>query len=133
LPVRRFGDDTFFFAAFGVTNPSPVHAPDSINDFDSLGGDDRLDLGEAANATNFVNTGTLSGPAAQPRTTLLDAIAQADEIMNGTVIYVAVGYQPGPAAPSTLVFWDCDADGDADEAILLDGFARAGFGADDIV
>jgi hypothetical protein len=45
----------------------------------------------------------------------------ADGILNGTVIYVTVNVETGlgPTTDNTVVFWDTDADGDADEAIAL--------------
>src|SRR5262249_1170923 len=93
------GNDTFAFDAAAATspsNPSPVGpAGDTIVDFDLLG-DDRLDLGAAGNALNFVNTG-------QSATTEAGAAAIAASHMNGTVIYVTVNLGPGD---DTLVFWD---------------------------
>src|SRR5262249_21975051 len=78
------GNDTFAFdaaAAASTSNPSPVGAGgDFITDFD-LSGDDRLDLGAAGNALNFVNTG-------QSATTEAGAAAIAASHMNGVVIYV---------------------------------------------
>src|SRR5262249_23494456 len=108
------GNDTFAFdaAATGTsTNPSPVGATgDFIIDFD-LAGDDRLDLGAAGNALNFVNTG-------QTATTEAGAAAIAASHMNGTVIYVTVNLGPGD---ETLVFWDTNADGTPDEEVHLVG------------
>jgi hypothetical protein len=91
-----------------------VAAPDVVGDFDLLG-DDRLNLGAAGNAVNFVNSG-------QSVATLAGATAVADSILNGTVIYVTVNVEtglPGGSTDNTVVFWDTDADGDADEAIQL--------------
>jgi len=120
------GNDTFAFDAAGATsasNPSPVGpGADFIFDFD-LAGDDRLDLGAAGNALNFVNTG-------QSATTEAGAAAIAASHMNGVVIYVTVNLGPGD---DTLVFWDTNADGTPDEEVHLLGTPQAIVQADDII
>jgi hypothetical protein len=52
---------------------------------------------------------------------LAGATAVADAALNGTVIYVTVNVETGlgVTTDNTVVFWDTDADGDADEAIAL--------------
>jgi hypothetical protein len=100
------GDDTFTFdpTAAGF-NPSPVATPDLIGDFD-LFGDDRLNLGAAGNAVNFVNSGVSVA-------TLGGATAVADGILNGSVIYVTVNVETSAEFPggfsfttdNTVVFW----------------------------
>jgi hypothetical protein len=59
----------------------------------------------------------------------------ADGILNGTVIYVTVNVETGLGATTdnTVVFWDTDADGDADEAIALLNTPQVLVGADDII
>src|SRR5262249_32655390 len=106
------GNDTFVFDSAGATattNPSPVGAAgDTIFDFDLLG-DDRLDLGAAGNALNFVNTGQTAASEA-------GAAAIAASHMNGVVIYVTVNLGPGD---ETLVFWGTNAGGTPAERISL--------------
>src|SRR5262249_57801640 len=93
------GNDTFAFDAAGATsasNPSPVGpAGDTIVDFDLLG-DDRLDLGAAGNALNFVNTG-------QSATTEAGAPARAASHMNWGVIYLTGHLRPRGGPPAV---WD---------------------------
>jgi hypothetical protein len=59
----------------------------------------------------------------------------ADSILNGTVIYVTVNVETGLGATTdnTVVFWDTDADGDADEAIALVNTPQALLDAGDII
>jgi peptidyl-prolyl cis-trans isomerase B (cyclophilin B) len=114
------GNDTFGF----LPGHSPFTTePDHINDFDIFG-DDFLDLGAAGNAANFRNSGETAA-------TFDGARAIADDIMNGTVIYVTVTQQGSP--DSTIVFWDTDGDGSADEAIVLDGTPQVLLEANDII
>jgi glucose/arabinose dehydrogenase len=123
------GNDTFWFdAPFGTppANPSPAGAPDLVDDFD-LAGDDRLHLGAPASATNFVNS-------AASTATLTDAVAVADALMDGAVIYVTVNVTGlGPNTDNTVVFWDTDVDGAADEAVALLSIPQASLGVDDII
>jgi hypothetical protein len=55
--------------------------------------------------------------------------------MNGTVIYVSVNVETGlgPTSDNTVVFWDSDADGDADEAIALINTPQVLLAADDVI
>jgi Ca2+-binding RTX toxin-like protein len=122
------GNDTFAFDAASATfNPSPADDPDQVLDFD-LAGDDRLDLGAPGSAANFLNSGE-SAP------TLTDAAAIANGLFAGGVIYVTVNVASGlgDATDNTVVFWDTDGDGDADEAVALVNTPQAHVGADDIV
>jgi len=119
------GNDTFAFDAAlagAANNPSNVTTPDVIFDFD-VDGNDRLDLGAAGNATNFVNTGASSA-------TLAGATAIAASHMNGTVIYVTVNLGVGD---DTIVFWDTNGDGHPDEAVSLVGTPQVLVQADDII
>jgi hypothetical protein len=67
--------------------------------------------------------------------TLAGATAVADGILNGTVIYVTVNVETGLGASTdnTVVFWDTDADGDADEAIALLNTPQVLLDAGDII
>jgi hypothetical protein len=104
-----------------------VATPDRTTDFD-LAGDDRLNLGAPGNAVNFVNSGVSVA-------TLAGATAVADSILNGTVIYVTVNVETGfgITTDNTVVFWDTDADGDADEAVALLNTPQVLVGADDVI
>jgi Ca2+-binding RTX toxin-like protein len=115
------GNDTFAFdPASPGFNPSPVADPDVIGDFD-IGDDDWLDLSAAGSASNFVNTG-------QALASYAEAIALADGVLDGTVIYATVG-----VGPDTFLFWDSDGDGAADQAIQLTGTPQGLLQADDII
>jgi hypothetical protein len=59
----------------------------------------------------------------------------ADAALNGTVIYVTVNVETGLGATTdnTVVFWDTDADGDADEAIACVGTPQVLLDAGDVV
>jgi Ca2+-binding RTX toxin-like protein len=122
------GNDTYGFApASGSFNPSSLTSPDQITDFD-LSGDDRLDLGAAANSTNFINSGQASA-------TLAGAAALADARMDGTVIYVVVNVATGlgHTSDNPVVFWDTDGNGSPDMAIALVNTPAALIQADDII
>ena len=131
------GDDSFAFDAApagSASNPSPVTEPDEITDFDFSGGvfdqqaADRLELGAPANGANFLNS-------TQSVATLADAAVVAGNAMNGTVIYVSVNVQTGfgSTTDNTVVFWDANADGTPDEAIVLIGFRQVFLGPEDII
>ena len=54
--------------------------------------------------------------------------------MNGTVIYVTVNVTGiGLTTDNTVVFWDVNGNGIADEAIVLQGFPQTIFGPEDII
>jgi Ca2+-binding RTX toxin-like protein len=112
------GNDTYGF----VAGNSPISGPDVVGDFDIFG-DDFLDLGTPGNAANFRNSGETAA-------TFDGARAIADDIMNGTVIYVTVNLGEGD---NTVVFWDTDGDGDADEAIELQDTPQTLLEANDII
>jgi hypothetical protein len=48
-------------------------------------------------------------------------VAVADAALGGGVVYATVNVETGlgPTTDNTVVFWDTDGDGDADEAIAL--------------
>ena len=92
---------------------------DRITDF---GGTDGLDFaGAAGSGTNYAEVG-----AAQ--TDFAAAQAAAQGLMNGTVIYVAV-----TVGSDVVVFYDSDADNDADEAVRLIGRALTDIASGNII
>jgi serralysin len=104
------GNDIFFFE----TGTTLVASPDIIIDFD-LSGDDQLYFlgGPAGKPTNFLNSG-------QSVATLAAAAAAADDLLNGSMIYVAVNVTSlGLTNDNTVVYYDSNADGTADQAVIL--------------
>ena len=74
----------------------------------------------------------------------MDAINLANGTLDGTVIYVTVNVDSlggsqvaiqeiSAGTDNTVVFWDTDGDGDADEAIALLNTPHVLLGADDII
>ena len=109
-------DDVFAFLAGHSAIGPDLASLDRITDFDQAG-DDRLDLGAAGTDANYREAGQTAGAYEE-------ALALANGLLGGAVIYAAVGFNNGAEA-GVLVFWDANGDGDADLAIML-GFADIG-------
>jgi Ca2+-binding RTX toxin-like protein len=110
------GVDTFVFASgdTGIT----LATSDSITDFVTA---DLLDFAQVAGSgTNYVEGGTVADYAA--------ALAAANTAMNTTVLYAA--YQVGA---NVLVFADIDADGTADQSIILVGQTLANISETNVI
>ncbi len=103
-------DYTKFNASSNILSGTSVATMDVISGFTS--GTDKLKIGVAnVDDTNADNDG--SGAAVADYTA---ALASANGIMNGTIIYVAEN-----DGTNTYVFYDSDANGTADMAITLAG------------
>jgi hypothetical protein len=100
------GANTYFFGS-GETGVSSAAADDAITDYTAA---DHFEFGLAA--------GSGSNYAEDTQADYATGLARANVLMDGTVIYVAIDI-----GADVVVFADTNADGTADQAVVLTGVA----------